>query len=248
MLSAPGVIASTVLVAVLSCSRIAQPNIQGLDVLPADGTTAPRSTWIWAKADAGTVQLRDGELTVDVAESTVSVTGEGGPSTLVVLQPSAPLLEGKQYAVRVGANTVSTFIAGAQLDIEAPPAPAVAVGNIVGAHFGAYSCGNASVVTLSLTPAPELSFLVSTATTTLPATALSAGTGETLRTIALPEGEQVVRVLAVDLSGNVAASNTVTFTVPRKTSGCSAAPAAPLVLVALALLRRMRRRDTVEPG
>ena len=235
-------IASTVLVAVLSCGRVPQPNIQGLTVLPADGASAPRSTWIWASADAGTVELRDGQTTVDITEQTVAVSGEVGATTLVVLQPRAPLQEGKQYTVRVGARTLSTFTATAQLDTEAPASPAVAIGTVVGPHYGAYSCGNSSAVTLSLNPAPEISLLVRTGTTTLPATALSAGTGETLRTIALPEGEQEVQVLAVDLSGNIAASNAVTFTVPRKTSGCSAAPAGPLLVGVLTLLALRRRR------
>lgn len=225
----------TLVVAVLSCSRIAVNNMNGFDRLPADGATAPRSTWIWANADSA--ELLDGQTPVDVVEKTVSVSGED-TKTLVVLQPRQPLAEARQYTVR--ANGISTtFTTSSELDTTTPALPSVSIGTITGPHYGAYSCGSVSEVNLSVVPAADITFVTNTTTAELPAGAFSLATGTSVRTLALSPGDKRLNVITFDLSGNAATSNEVPVTVPQQTSGCAAAPAGPaLLLLALALSAR----------
>ena len=214
-------------------------NTSGFTVLPLDHSTAPRSTRIWAQAPAGELTLSDGDTTIQTTEQVIRVAGTG-ERTIVVLTPTAELTAGKRYTVWSGLNRRATFTVSDEVDTTPPSSPAVAVGVVEGGDGH-----RPSQAALTLTPAPQLSFVVDAPSgdAQLPENAWSLGQGDTVRALDLPPGEQRLAVVAFDLSGNIAMSNPIALTVPEPTrSGCSAAPAGPALLAALALLIARARR------
>ena len=76
----------------------------------------------------------------------------------------------------------------------------------------------------------------------MPGTALAITNGADLTAVAIPEGAVDLRVVAFDLSGNIAQSTEKLSTfVPSEVAGCSSTLAGP-GLGALALVAMLRRR------
>jgi uncharacterized protein (TIGR03382 family) len=239
-----------------ACSRMAQESVQGLEVLPADGTTVPRSTRLWVylgnnsvhPPNGGALRVVDGAgAVVPTDEQVITVTGEVDAS-LVILTPRAPLPGQARYELQAGTTRLSSFTTSDEIDTVAPEVPTVTVGAVEGEYFGLQSCGNSTRVSLTLGMPAEVALLLAAPPTSgeVITRAMAAGAGSNLTAYNTPAGALTLTVLAFDLSGNRAeATDVLTVTVPEKQSGCSATSAGPALVLALLVLRRRR---SLQPG
>ncbi len=228
-----------------ACSRIAATSVRNLTTLPLEGTNAPRNTKLWTIASSteqGEFSLVDANgVTVALQRSTITVSGEA-PVNLEILTPVS-LLDPGAFVFSRGATVLSRFTVTNEVDEAAPAALTPTVASVVGEYFGSSSCGNPSLVTLTLADDVALAVAAPEGESWRVTTALGVGSGSALDIAAPAVGAQRFVVFNVDLAGNATPSEVVTTTVPAKTSGCSAAGAAlPMALLALTLIRR-RRRD-----
>jgi len=239
-----------------ACSRVAVSGIQGFQTLPAEGSRVPRSTSLWLRSDlpvsdagetlkdVGAVRLLDERgKSVSLMTSGVRVTGEL-VATLFVLKPMALLDANANYRIELNGTVLSRFSTSEEVDTQPPALPKARLTEVKGGTFGAYSCGGPSQVTVVLDAHGDVNFLVqaSSNSTTMPGTALAVTSGADLTAVAVPEGTVDLRVVAFDLSGNIAQSSEKLSTfVPSEAAGCSSTLAGP-GLGALALVAMLRRR------
>lgn len=239
-----------------ACSRIALSGIRGFQTLPAEGSRVPRSTSLWLRSDlpvsdagdtlkdVGAVRLLDERgKSVSLMSSGVRVTGEQ-LATLFVLKPMALLDANANYRIELNGTVLSHFTTSDEVDTQPPALPKARLTEVRGETFGAYSCGEPSQVKVVLDAPGDVNFLVqaSSNSTTMPGTALAITNGADLTAVAIPEGAVDLRVVAFDLSGNIAQSTEKLSTfVPSEVAGCSSTLAGP-GLGALALVAMLRRR------
>lgn len=253
--------ASLVSVPAEACSRIAQIGIKGFEVLPADGSRVPRSTSLWLRSDVTVeksgVMLNDVSAVrlldergkpVSLSTSAVRVAGER-VSTLFVLRPMAILDANSTYKVELDGAVLTRFTTSQEIDTQPPELPKARVTDVKGETFGATSCGGPSSVTVVLDAPGDVNFLVPATTnaSTMPGAALAVTVGRDITAVAVPEGSVDLRVIAFDLSGNMAmSSEQLTTFVPTDAVGCSSTMAGPglgvLVVVAMFLRRRSSGR------
>jgi hypothetical protein len=235
-----------------SCSPVLG-GIQGLKTLPAHGSRVPRSTLLWLRSDLslsdsgevlrdiGAVRLLDERgKSLSMMTSAVRVTGEQ-VATLFVLKPMALLDANANYRIELNGTVLSQFSTSEEVDTQPPALPKPRLTDV---RAGASSCGGPSQVKVMLEQQGDVNFLVESnlKSTTMPSTALAVTTGSDLTALAIGEGPAFLRVVAFDLSGNLALSTeTLSVFVPSESAGCSSTLAAP-GLSALALLSIFRRR------
>ncbi|MBL8920464.1 MAG: hypothetical protein JNJ54_16490 [Myxococcaceae bacterium] len=238
-----------------ACSRLAQTGIKGFEVLPADGSRVPRSTSVWLRSDvtvekSGTmlndvsaVRLLDERgKPVGLSSSAVRVTGER-VSTLFVLRPMVMLDANATYKVELDGAVLTRFTTSQEVDTQPPELPKARVTEVKGETFGATSCGGPSSVTVVLDAPGDINFLVPATTNaaTMPAAALAVTVGRDITAVAVPEGSVDLRVIAFDLSGNMAmSSEQLTTFVPTDAVGCSSTAGGSGLLALLALVVRRR--------
>ena len=245
-----------------ACSRIALSGIQGFQALPLDGSRVPRSTSLWLRSDlpvsdsgetlkdVSAVRLLDERgKSVSLMTSGVRVTGEQ-VATLFVLKPMSLLDANANYRIELNGTVLSRFSTSDEIDTQPPALPKARLTEVKGETFSASSCGGPSQVTVVLDAPGDVNFLVqasanlqaSSNSTTMPGTALAVTNGSDLKAVAIPEGTVDLRVVAFDLSGNIAQSSEKLSTfVPAEVAGCSSTLAGP-GLGALALVAMLRRR------
>ncbi|MBE2252931.1 MAG: hypothetical protein IAE78_25585 [Myxococcus sp.] len=241
-----------------ACSRVALAAIHGFQTLPAEGSRVPRSTSLWLRSDlplsergdtlkdASAVRLLDERgKSVALMSTGVRVTGEQ-VATLFVLKPMALLEANASYRIELNGAVLSRFSTSEEVDTQPPELPRAKLTEVKGEKDSAYGCGGPSEVTVTLDAPGDVNFLVqATATsTTMPGSALAVASGAALTAVSVPEGMVDLRVLAFDLSGNLATSSEkLTTFVPSDAAGCSSTLAGPgLGALALVALRRRRRR------
>jgi hypothetical protein len=225
-----------------ACSRIAVTSIQNLTTLPLEGSSAPRNTKLWTVAQTnaeGEFSLVDSRsVAVTLQRSTITVSGEQAVN-LEILTPVSLLVPGA-YVFSRGTTVLSRFTVVDEVDEAAPAALIPTVTSVVGEYFGTSSCGNPSMVSLSLGAEVALAVAAKEGETWQLTNSLGVGSGSTLELAAPAAGAQRLVVFNVDLAGNATPSEVVSVTVPAKTNGCSAVGAWPVGLLALGLLRRRR--------
>lgn len=243
-----------------ACSRIAQSGIRGFQILPLEGSRVPRSTSLWVRSDEpiheakeavrdpSSVRLLDERgKAVAMTATSVRVTGEQ-VATLFVLKPMTLLEANASYKVELNGVVLTRFTTSAEIDTEPPSLPRAKFSEVKGEQSSAgVACGAPSQVTVQLESPADVNFLVLGAAsgTTMPGSALAVTNGPDLTAVAVPEGSHDFRVVAFDLSGNLAMSSEKLSTfVPADGVGCSSTLAAPglAVLALLGVLRRARRR------
>lgn len=232
-----------------ACSRIAVRSVRNLSTLPVEGSAAPRNTKLWQIASAsevGEFALVDGRgWAVPLQRSTIAVSGEETMS-LEILTPMSLLDPGAWVFSRNGV-VLSHFTVTSEVDQIPPAALQATITSTAGEYFGAYSCGQPSMVTLALGAEAELAVAAPEGTAWPLSAALGVARGPTLDIAAPTSGAQRLVVFHLDLAGNATPGEALTATVPLKASGCSVAtPGLPLLLMALALLRRRRAHPMVE--
>ncbi len=238
-----------------ACSRTSVSGIQGFQMLPVEGSRVPRSTSLWLRSDlplsggstlkdVGAVRLLDERgKSVSLMSSGVRVTGEQ-LATLFVLKPMALLDANANYRIELNGTVLSRFSTSDEIDTQPPALPRARLAEVKGETFSASSCGGPSQVTVVLDAPGDVNFLVqaSSNSTTMPGTALAVTNGSDLTAVAIPEGTVDLRVVAFDLSGNLAqSSEKLSTVVPSDVAGCSSTLAGP-GLGALALVAMLRRR------
>lgn len=227
-----------------ACSRLAVRSVHDLTTLPLDGTSAPRNTKLWqiaATTETGEFSLVDAQgRAVPLEHTSLPVSGEETVN-LEILTPMS-LLDPGAFVFSRGATVLSRFTVTAEVDQSPPAALSPTVSQVEGEYFGAYSCGQPSMVTLALGAEAELALAAPEGQAWPLSTSLGAANGSTLQVASPAAGAQRLVVFHVDLAGNATPSEVISTQVPPRTSGCNVAgPAMPLVLVALALARRRRR-------
>lgn len=236
-----------------ACSRLALTTIRGFDVLPAEGSRVPRSTSLWLRSDMtdgtavtelSSLRLVDerGKL-VPYTTSQVRVSGERA-ATLFVVKPANLLDANSSFMLELGGKVLTRFSTSEEVDTHPPALPKARVSNVSAAAVATgFGCGAPSTVSVVLEMPGDVNFLVpdSSSGSSMPGTALAIANGTDLMAAALPQGQLDLRVVAFDLSGNMAVSSErLSTTVPFDGSvGCTVGLGAPTMLLALlALLRR----------
>lgn len=245
-----------VLIAVSLASAPAQAceamsGIQGFQALPAEGSRVPRSTALWLRSDLpvgangekikdpGAVRLVDERgKSIGLMSTGVRVSGDE-PSTLFVLKPTSLLEANTAYRVELNGVVVTRFSTSDVIDTQPPGLPKASV---QAQQLNASSCN--SRVTVTVESPGDVNFLVPAAntSTTIPSMALAVASESALTAAGVAEGMVDLRVVAFDLSGNMAMSSDKLSTfVSSEAVGCSSTLAAP-GLGALALVAMLRRR------
>jgi len=230
----------------------AMSGIQGFLALPAEGSRVPRSTALWLRSDLpvsgssekikdpGAVRLIDERgKSVGLTSTGVRVSGDE-PSTLFVLKPTSLLEANTAYRVELNGVVITRFSTSEDIDTQPPGLPKATVQ----AQQLANSCN--ARVTVTVESPGDVNFLVpaANASTTIPAAALAVASQSALTAAGVAEGTVDLRVVAFDLSGNMAMSSDKLSTfVPSEAAGCSSTLAAPGIgaLALVAMLRRRRR-------
>jgi hypothetical protein len=222
-------------------------SIQGFEVLPAEGSRVPRTTVIWLRSDA---PLANGETVKDasavklfdergkgvtLAVTSVRVSGEV-PATLFVLKPMITLDANASYRVELNGAVLTRFSTSEEIDVQPPELPKATLD----AAPVKTTCTPRLSVTLE--SRGDVNFLIPAATTGA-AMLSSALAVSTVSALTMPGTDAMaVRVVAFDLSGNMAASADKLQTyVAADAVGCSSTVAGP-GLGALALVAMLRRR------
>lgn len=229
------------------CAPVPLSPVTGFQVLPAGGTRVPRSTAIWVRAD----QLRGGDVStlsltdergkrVGLTSTAVRVTGDD-VVTLFVLRPAAILEANTTFRVELNGVVLSKFVTSDEVDTKPPELPVAKVTDV----RGGVSCVSSPQVTVQLESPGEINFLIeaSNQTPAMPANALAVSSGTNLVASSV-SGTVDLRVVAFDLSGNMAmGSENLTTSVPGDGGyGCSSAALPPVAFLALVALRRRRVR------
>lgn len=239
-----------------ACSRVAEAPISGFQILPAEGSRVPRSAAVWIRSDqaiggevvkdASSLRLLDERnKVIPLTATSVRVTGEQ-VATLYVMRPKS-LLEGNvNYRVELNGAIITRFLTSDEIDTQPPELPRAKVVEVRGDSASGSGCGAPSQVVVTLEGAGEVNFLVPASVTAsaMPASALAVTNGSSLVAAAVPEGTVDLRVVAFDLSGNIAMSSEKLSTyVVSQGVGCSAVGTGPLAgaLALVAMLRRRRR-------
>jgi hypothetical protein len=208
---------------------------------PTNNSTAPRNTKLWFETFDRTAVLTlatAGGVAVPLERTVIALNAQFG-GAVVVFKPATMLEANTVYVV---SNPNSTFEAGrftttSEIDTTPPAKLAVAVMGAV----GGVAQQSTSRISLSLGAQPEFAVIGEEGQTWQPTIALNTSTTSTADLFSMPEGEKRLLVFNVDLAGNATPSEVVTATVPPPTRGCSVAPAFPLALLGLVLLRRRTR-------
>ena len=218
-----------------ACTREGETGLGRLAVLPATGSTASPNTWISVPSRNGepgtTPELEASDVAITRAGQPISATANkivvGGEleTALWVFVPTELLPEGASIEVKLRGEIVSQFVVAGGPDLTAPAAPVITKVIVNSAYFGAWSCGQASDVTVAVAESQDLLLLVQDADAGLPEFALAIATGDQIRAVDVPAGVQTLHLLAMDLAGNMSAATAVPpLTVPETVSGCSVAP------------------------
>jgi len=239
-----------------ACSRIAEAPISGFQVLPSEGSRVPRSTAVWVRSDQaiGGELVKDGSSlrlidergkVVPLTSTSVRVTGEQ-VATLFVMRPMAILESNVNYRVELNGAVITRFVTSEEIDSQPPELPKAKVAEVKGDMNTSDRCGAPSQVTVTLEGAGDVNFLVPATVTAsaMPSSALAVTSGSSLVAVAVPDGAVELRVVAFDLSGNIAMSSDKLSTYLASPGvGCSAMPMGPLAgaLALVAMLRRRRR-------
>lgn len=176
----------------------------------------------------------------------VRVAGEV-VETLFVFKPAALLEANTSYRLELEGKTLTRFTTSEEVDLQPPllPRPRVVDARGETVATNGVACSAPSTVTVELETPGEVNFLVpaSSSGSSMPGTALAVGTGTELTAVDLPGGSMDLRVVAFDLSGNLAVSSErLNAAVPFASVGCTVGLGAPMMSVALGLLALMRRR------
>ncbi len=232
-----------------ACEAIS--GIQGFQALPAEGSRVPRSTALWLRSDLpvastgerikdpGAVRLLDERgKSIGLMSTGVRVSGDE-PSTLFVLKPTSLLEANTSYRVELNGVVITRFSTSEDIDTLPPGLPKATV---QAQQLNASTCNPR--VTVTVESPGDVNFLVpaSSMATTIPSAALAVASESALTAAGVGEGTVDLRVVAFDLSGNMAMSSDKLSTfVPSEAAGCSSVLAAP-GLGALALVAMLRRR------
>lgn len=227
----------------------AMSGIQGFQALPAEGSRVPRSTALWLRSDLavsasgekikdpGAVRLIDERgKSVGLMSTGVRVSGDE-PATLFVLKPTSLLEANTAYRVELNGSVITRFSTSEDIDTQPPVLPK---GSVQQQQLG-NSC-NPRVTVMVESPG-DVNFLVpaANASTTIPSSALAVASQGALTAAGVAEGAVDLRVVAFDLSGNMAmSSDKLTTFVPSEAAGCSAAPGLGALALVAMLLRRRR--------
>lgn len=225
--------------------------IQGFQALPAEGSLVPRSTALWLRSDLpvsasgekikdpGAVRLLDERgKSIGLMSTGVRVSGDE-PATLFVLKPTSLLEANAAYRVELNGVVITRFSTSEDIDTQPPVLPKATV---QAQQLNPTACN--SRVTVTVESPGDVNFLVPAAntSTTIPSAALAVASQSALTAAGVAEGTVDLRVVAFDLSGNMAMSSDKLSTfVASEGAGCSSTFAAP-GLGALALVAMLRRR------